>query len=116
MFGSIVNVTTFSSLKKLYLQKNVRNGFFMERPGQVSTLEYLDLCDNQMRGPLPDLSLFPSLRDILALINFKGRYHKVLENFHSLESWMSRPKNWMDYQKVRANYRTWKVLMAHIMS
>ncbi|KAH0649940.1 hypothetical protein KY284_029852 [Solanum tuberosum] len=74
MFGSIVNVTTFSSLKKLYLQKNVLNGVFMERPGQVSTLEYLDLSDNQMRRPLPDLALFPSLRELhLGSNQFQGK-------------------------------------------
>ncbi|NP_001362850.1 receptor-like protein EIX2 precursor [Solanum lycopersicum] len=74
LFGSIVNVTRFSSLKKLYLQKNMLNGFFMERVGQVSSLEYLDLSDNQMRGPLPDLALFPSLRELhLGSNQFQGR-------------------------------------------
>ncbi|KAK4713149.1 hypothetical protein R3W88_019056 [Solanum pinnatisectum] len=74
LFGSIVNVTRFSSLKKLYLQKNVLNGFFMERVGQVSSLEYLDLSDNQMKGPLPDLAWFPSLRELhLGTNQFQGR-------------------------------------------
>ncbi|KAH0649944.1 hypothetical protein KY284_029856 [Solanum tuberosum] len=73
-FGSIVNMTRFSSLKKLYLQKNVLNGSFMESAGQVSTLEYLDLSDNQMRGALPDLALFPSLRGLhLGSNQFQGR-------------------------------------------
>ncbi|KAF3652382.1 putative receptor-like protein 12-like [Capsicum annuum] len=72
--GSLVNVTRFSSLKKLYLQKNVLNGFFMERSGQVSNLEYLDLSDNQMRGALPNLALFPSLRELrLGSNQFRGR-------------------------------------------
>ncbi|KAK6783888.1 hypothetical protein RDI58_017342 [Solanum bulbocastanum] len=74
LFGSIVNMTRFSSLKKLYLQKNVLNGSFMESAGQVSTLEYLDLSDNQMRGALPDLALFPSLRELhLGSNQFQGR-------------------------------------------
>uniref|UniRef100_A0A3Q7H7P5 Leucine-rich repeat-containing N-terminal plant-type domain-containing protein n=1 Tax=Solanum lycopersicum TaxID=4081 RepID=A0A3Q7H7P5_SOLLC len=74
MFGSIVNLTTFSSLKKLYLQNNVLNGFSMESAGQVSTLEYLDLSDNQMRGALPDLALFPSLRELhLGSNQFQGK-------------------------------------------
>ncbi|KAH0654327.1 hypothetical protein KY289_032005 [Solanum tuberosum] len=74
LFGSIVNVTTFSSLKKLYMQKNVLNGFVMERVRQVSSLEYLDLSDNQMRGPLPDLAWFPSLRELhLGSNQFQGR-------------------------------------------
>nr|AUT14024.1 membrane-localized LRR receptor-like protein [Nicotiana benthamiana] len=74
MFGSLVDVTRFSALKRLYLQKNVLNGFFMERFGQVSSLEYLDLSDNQMRGPLPDLALFPSLRELhLGSNHFNGR-------------------------------------------
>ncbi|XP_049352770.1 receptor-like protein EIX2 [Solanum verrucosum] len=69
-----VNVTRFSSLKKLYLQKNVLNGFFMERVGQVSSLEYLGLFDNQMRGPLLDLAWFPSLRELhLGTNQFQGR-------------------------------------------
>ncbi|XP_055822626.1 receptor-like protein EIX1 [Solanum dulcamara] len=74
LFGSVVNVTRFSSLKKLYLQENVLNGFFMERAGQVSRLEYLDFSDNQMRGPLPDLALFPSLIELhLGSNQFQGR-------------------------------------------
>ncbi|XP_019255874.1 PREDICTED: receptor-like protein 12 [Nicotiana attenuata] len=74
MFGSLVNVTRFSALKRLYLQHNVLNGFFTERFGQVSSLEYLDLSDNQMRGPLPDLALFPSLRELhLGSNQFQGR-------------------------------------------
>ncbi|XP_060172146.1 receptor-like protein EIX1 [Lycium barbarum] len=74
LFGSLLNVTRFSCLKKLYLQKNALNGFFMERPGQVSSLEYLDLSNNQMRGVLPDLALFPSLRELhLRFNHFNGR-------------------------------------------
>ncbi|KAH0655013.1 hypothetical protein KY290_030817 [Solanum tuberosum] len=56
------------------LEKNVLNGSFMESAGQVSTLEYLDLSDNQMRGALPDLALFPSLRELhLGSNQFQGR-------------------------------------------
>ncbi|KAH0652378.1 hypothetical protein KY289_030056 [Solanum tuberosum] len=74
LFGSIVNVTRFSSLKKLYLQKNMLNGSFMESAGQVSTLKYLDLSYNHMRGALPDLALFPSLRELhLGSNQFQGR-------------------------------------------
>ncbi|KAH0649946.1 hypothetical protein KY284_029858 [Solanum tuberosum] len=46
----------------------------MERVGQVSSLECLDLSDNQMRGPLPDLAWFPSLRELhLGTNQFQGR-------------------------------------------
>ncbi|KAL3331996.1 hypothetical protein AABB24_032558 [Solanum stoloniferum] len=64
--GRVLNVTEE--------QKNVLNGSFMESAGQVSTLEYLDLSDNQMRGALPDLALFPSLRELhLGSNQFQGR-------------------------------------------
>ncbi|MCD9645936.1 Receptor-like protein eix2 [Datura stramonium] len=85
LFGSVVNVTRFSSLKKLYLQKNVLNGVFMERLGQVSSLEYLDLSDNQMTGPLPDLALFPLLRELhLESNQFQGRIQQGIGNLSQL--------------------------------
>ncbi|XP_069143331.1 receptor-like protein EIX1 [Solanum lycopersicum] len=62
--GSLINLTTFSSLKELRLRENSLNGIFHESFRQISCLEYLDLSNNQMTGSLPDLAFFPSLREL----------------------------------------------------
>ncbi|XP_015081754.1 receptor-like protein EIX1 [Solanum pennellii] len=62
--GSLINLTRFSSLRKLRLRGNSLNGIFHESFRQISSLEYIDLSNNQMTGPLPDLEFFPSLTEL----------------------------------------------------
>ncbi|KAM7486973.1 hypothetical protein LguiA_002982 [Lonicera macranthoides] len=56
--------TIFSSLRQLLVGNNKLNGSFPNRFGQSSTLEYLDLSENELNGSLPDLTSFPLLRDL----------------------------------------------------
>ncbi|KAL6989211.1 hypothetical protein U1Q18_014963 [Sarracenia purpurea var. burkii] len=62
--GPLPDFARFSSLQILFLNFNQLNGTFPEAFGQLPTLTALGLSGNQIKGSLPDLTVFPSLTDL----------------------------------------------------
>ncbi|MCD7451999.1 hypothetical protein HAX54_014609 [Datura stramonium] len=69
------------------VQNNFLNGTFHESFRQISSLEYLDLSNNQMTGSLPDLALFPSLRELHPKTErFTGKFRGQLFDLESFDA------------------------------
>ncbi|XP_059315674.1 receptor-like protein EIX1 [Lycium ferocissimum] len=84
--GALPDITKFSSLKSLSLQRNQLNGSFSESYGRTSKIEFLDLSWNQITGPLPNLKTFSAMRELHLYNNqFKGRLPQSIQQLLKLE-------------------------------
>ncbi|KNA14598.1 hypothetical protein SOVF_106020 [Spinacia oleracea] len=84
--GSLPDITKFSSLRKLFLQRNKLDGSLPPSFAKPSSLIILNLQQNQLTGSVPDLSSFRSLK-VLQLRNnhLNGSIHLSLGQLSSLE-------------------------------
>ncbi|XP_057526159.1 receptor-like protein EIX2 [Amaranthus tricolor] len=87
--GSLPDITSFSSLKKLSLQRNNLDGSLPLNFANPSSLRILNLQHNQLTGSIPDLSSFGSLKKMHLKNNqLNGSVHislGQLSNLHTLD-------------------------------
>ncbi|CAA3014375.1 receptor 12 [Olea europaea subsp. europaea] len=86
LFGSLPDITRFSSLQKLHLDNNRLDGVQTQSLDQPSCLEFLDLSYNQISGSLLDFGGFSSLYDLDLSGNQLKKLPKAMEQLFNLQS------------------------------
>ncbi|KAJ4832473.1 hypothetical protein Tsubulata_000012, partial [Turnera subulata] len=86
-YGSLPDVTRFSSLTVLILFSNQLNGSLPKRFSQPSKLSTLNLLGNQLTGSIPDLTMLPSLRYLILGGNqFNGSVSETIGSLSELKT------------------------------
>ncbi|KAK1364350.1 receptor-like protein EIX2 [Heracleum sosnowskyi] len=81
--GSLPDITILPSLRYLEVRSNQLNGYLPTVFEHQSTLQFLDLSNNHLRGSLPDFTGFSSL---ISLFLDTNELHGSLPNFTGLSS------------------------------
>ncbi|PIN10465.1 Leucine-rich repeat protein [Handroanthus impetiginosus] len=85
--GSLSNLSSFSSLEHLDLRENQLNGSIQEGYLKLPHLTSLYLSSNKLTGPLPDLSFSLSLEELFLQNNsFNGALDDSIRRLHKLET------------------------------
>ncbi|CAO2838707.1 unnamed protein product [Amaranthus hypochondriacus] len=87
--GSLPDTTSFSALRKIFLQRNNLDGSLPLNFANPSNLRILNLQHNQLTGSIPDVSSFGSLKKMhLQNNHLNGSVHislGQLSNLHTLD-------------------------------